>query len=63
MSLKDDHLENGNIFVCYMLSEDYMCKDLGYKFLGIGKDSDGQEIHLWQIKTVTQFNKDARKRK
>ena len=42
----------GNLLFSYGVEEDIESSKLGYKFLGMGFDNTGIEVHIWEIKPI-----------
>jgi hypothetical protein len=54
MSIRDTHLEDGNIFMSNSVSGDALATELGYKFLGVSL-LNSKEVHIWEIMSLDLY--------
>ena len=47
-----------NLLTSYSRDEDLNAEAEGHKFLGAAYDSNGKEIHLWELVELSKFHKD-----
>ena len=51
-----DNLKNGNLLLSYGSAEDKAAADKGYKFLGVTVDVKGREVHVFELKSLSEYN-------
>ena len=45
-----------NLLLSYGAAADRRASDKGYKFLGVGEDIDGIEVHIFEMQTLEEAN-------
>jgi len=50
-----------NLLSSYSVSEDKEAEVKGYKFLGAMYDSEGKEVHVWELTELNKFIKSKAK--
>lgn len=51
-----DNVRCGNLLLSYGVKEDKAADAKGYKFLGVAKDSSGNEVHIFEMQDIDSFD-------